>query len=452
MTLRSLIHKRVVAFAYVLLVTTGACESGAGKVVYAGGTLWNGTGVPPIFDAIVIVSDGHIEAAGPPDVVAIPRGADIRRVDGRWLIPGLIDAHAHVERWMMAPFLAHGITSVRGAGGEQDSVVALRDDALLGSMLSPRLYISGAAIDAAPATPPAIGVSTPTEARRAIDELVLVDATHAIISPKMTSALLGPLMDEANSLIVPVAGNLGRIDAITAASAGVMAIEHLTGIVEASVTNPSAYFRAHTNFYAGRKMVLQGWTTLDSARLDRTARALADAGVVIIPTLHYHEAFSQLRDQSYINSLDLSPVPESIRNGWNVARLVREARLTGRDFTTFRRARPRQDLFVRRFRTAGGVIAAGSNAPETLMAPGAGLHAELAQLARAGLSPRDVLLAATRDAAVLLAADSIGTIEAGSVADFVVLRGDPLEDVANTKAVEFVVFKGVRYYPEDFER
>ncbi len=452
MTLRSLIDKRVVAFAYVLLVTTTACDSGAGKVVYAGGTLWNGTGVPPIFDAVIIVSDGHIEAAGPPDLVAIPRGADVRRVDGRWLIPGLIDAHAHVERWMMSPFLAHGITAVRGGGGEKDSVVALRDDALLGSTLSPRLYISGAAIDAAPANPPEVGVSNATEARRAIDELVLVDATHAIISTKMTSALLRPLMDEANSLILPVAGHLGRINAVTAARAGLMAIEHLSGIVEASVTNPSAYFRAHGNFYAGKKMVLQGWTTLDSAQLDRTASALADAGVVIVPTLHYLEAFSRLRDQRYISSLDLSPVPEPIRSGWNIARLVREARLTGRDFTTFRRARARQNLFVRRFRAAGGVIAAGSNAPETLMAPGAGLHAEIAQLARAGLSPKDALLAATRDAAVLLGADSIGTIEAGSAADFIILTADPLEDIANTKAIEFIVFKGERYSPEDFRR
>ena len=195
---------------------------------------------------------------------------------------------------------------------------------------------------------------------------------------------------------------------------------------------------------------MQGWTTLDSARIDRTARALADAGVVIIPTLHYLEVFSRLRDQRYIDSLDLPPVPEAIRNGWDIARLVRAARMTGRDFTTFRRARPRQNLFVRRFRAAGGVIAAGSNAPQMLMAPGAALHAEMAQLADAGLTPKDALLAATRDAARLLGVDSIGTIEAGSVADFIVLTADPLDDITNTTAIEFIVFKGERYYPEDF--
>ena len=61
-----------------------------------------------------------------------------------------------------------------------------------------------------------------------------------------------------------------------------------------------------------------------------------------------------------------------------------------------------------------------------------------------------VLLAATRDASRLLEADSLGTIKPGAVADFIVLSADPLADIANTKAIEFIVFKGERYYPEDF--
>ena len=450
MTLRSAINRCIRTAAYVLSVTTAACDAGAGKTVYAGGTLWTGTGAPPILDAVIIVSDGHIEEAGPPDVVSIPRNADVRRVDGRWIIPGLIDAHAHVERWMMPALLAHGVTAVRDAGGQMDSVVALRDDALLGSILAPRLFISGAAINGTPPGPEEVGVANATEARRAIDRLVLADATQAMISPKITLALLRPLMDEANSLLLPVAGHLGKIDAIAAVDAGVTAIEHLSGIVEASITNPSAYFRAHSNFYAGWKMALQGWVSLDSARIDSTARILANAGVVIVPTLHYYETFSRLRDQRYIASLDLSTVPEEIRRSWDIPGLVREARLTARDFTTFRRARPKQNLFVRRFRAAGGIVAAGSNAPRTLIAPGPGLHAELEQLVRAGLSTKEALLAATRDASRLLAADSLGTIKPGAVADFIVLSADPLADIANTRAIEFIVFKGRRYYPEDF--
>jgi imidazolonepropionase-like amidohydrolase len=445
-------HKRLRVFASVLIVTTTACQSASEKTVYAGGTLWNGTGIAPILDAVIIVSNGHIEAAGPPDVVSIPRGADVQRVDGRWIIPGLIDAHAQMERWMAPALLSHGVTAVRDAGGVMDSVMALRTEAALGATLMPRVYVAGAAIDAAPARAPDVGVSNGTEARQAIDQLVLAETTYALISPKITPGLLRPLMDEANSLLMPVAAHLGKVDALAAAAAGVKMIEHLSGIVEASVSDPNAYFRAHSNYYAGWKMAFGGWTQLDSARIERTARTLADADIMITPTLHYYETFSHLRDQEYLASLDGSTAPAEVRDRWNVTRLIRDARLTSRDFTTFRRSRPRQNLFVRRFRAAGGVVAAGSNAPETLMAPGAGLHAELARLVRAGLSTKDALLAATREAARLLATDSIGRIDAGTVADFIVLTADPLEDIANTGAIEFVVFKGQRYSPGDFAR
>ena len=72
-------------------------------------------------------------------------------------------------------------------------------------------------------------------------------------------------------------------------------------------------------------------------------------------------------------------------------------------------------------------------------------------LVRAGLLPRDALLAATRNVAALLEADSIGVIRAGGVADFVVLDANPLEDIQNTKRINRVVVRGTAYLPEDFK-
>ena len=111
-----------------------------------------------------------------------------------------------------------------------------------------------------------------------------------------------------------------------------------------------------------------------------------------------------------------------------------------------------QNLFLRRFVAAGGLLVAGSNAPFPLIAPGASLHEELELLVAAGLSPKDALLSATRNVARLLDAGSVGTVEVGKSADFLILSGDPLEDITNTRAIEQVVYKGVRYYPEDFGR
>ena len=97
-------------------------------------------------------------------------------------------------------------------------------------------------------------------------------------------------------------------------------------------------------------------------------------------------------------------------------------------------------------------MVAGTDSPNQLIAPGASLHEEMALLVAAGLTPKDALLAATRDAARLLGIDSIGVLAVGKPADFIVLGGDPLQDIANTRKVERVVQNGVDRSVADLRR
>lgn len=420
----------------LLAVLLTACEPGAGKTAYVGATLWNGTGAPPILDAVVIVEGGRIDRAGPPDAVRVPRGATEVRVDGKWIIPGLIDAHAHTERWMLARFLTYGVTSVRDMGGRQDSIVALRDETSLGSFPSPRLFIAGAIIGA--------GATTADEARRAIDSRALIDATHAKVYTRIDSVLLAAILDEANTVSLPVAGHLGRIDALRAARMGVRSIEHLSGIVEATVRAPALFFAAHDDFFGGWSTAERAWAALDSAELTETASALKQAGAGIVPTLVLHQSLAHIADRAYRASLDLTGVPDPVRQAWNRSELARGVFSLGEGAVALRQSRPAQDRFVRLFKRAGGLVAAGTDTPGPLLAPGASLHQELALLVAAGFTPREALLAATRDAARLMGVDSIGVIEEGAVADFVVLSASPLDDISNTRKVEAVVTRGVR--------
>lgn len=427
-----------------------ACRPGDGKVAYVGATVWDGTGAPPIANALVLVDSDSIEILGSESETRVPRGAEVRRIDGKFVIPGLIDAHAHLERWMLNAFLAHGVTSVRDGGGDPDSVLALRDEIALGTTLGPRVFAAGAPIDGVPPSfPTSQGVRTPVEARRAIDDRKLLAVSHAIVEPKISSNVLRALLDEANVLEVPVAAHLGRVDAVTAARAGVTSIEHLSGVVEASVADPSTYLNAHSSYYAGWKLFLRGWSRLDSARLDRTARTLAQTGVIIVPTLFNQIAFSNLQNRAFTDRLDLSSVPAEIVARWEIPNLLRRAALTSTDFAAFRLGLPNQALFVRRFVAAGGVIATGSNAPYPLLGPGEALHEEMLALADAGLSAEQVLLAATRDAATLLRADSLGTLRPGNLADFVILNANPLEDIANIRSIDEIVYRGIRYRLSD---
>lgn len=437
-----------------LLATLVACGSpGAGKIAFVGGSLFDGTGAPPVLDAVVIVAGDRIEAVGPPDLVSVPRGAQEVRVDGKWIIPGLIDAHVHAERWMMSRFLAYGVTTVRDAGGAAPAIYLLRDSVSLRVIAGPTMYISGPVIDGAPATrSDAVEVRSARQARRAVDEIVLANAQQAKISSKLTRTLLTPLMDEATTLNTPVMAHLGKVDAVTAARLGVRSIEHLTGVVEASVANPGPLIDAHDDYYRGWTLVGRAWAELDSAALDRTARRLASSGIAMVPTLVLHEAFSRLDDPGYARRLDLSGVPADVQRAWGVPRLITRAGLTPGVVVALRRGRSNQNRFLRLFMRAGGLVGAGTDTPQPLLAPGASLHEELALLVQAGLSPEQALLAATRENARLLGADSLGVVQPGKLADFVVTNSSPLADIRNTSAVYMVVSRGAIYRPEDLKQ
>jgi imidazolonepropionase-like amidohydrolase len=450
MTTRHLIRSSVGISLIVILAA--ACEPGAGTTAYVGAEVFDGTGAPLLMDAVILVKDGRIEAVGPPTAVAVPKGAVEVRIDGKWVIPGLIDGHTHVERWTLGRFLGYGVTTVRDMGGTLDSVIALREAVSLGSTLGPRMFIAGAMIDAAPATwPSAIQVGTTTEGRAAIDRLVLLDVDQAKVYTKVDRPLLEAITDEANVLNLPLAAHLGRVDALTAARLGIRFLEHMSGVVEATAADRGRYIAAHNDFFSGWNLQERTWSSLDSAALDRTARELTQLGVSIVPTLTLHEAWANLTNPRFIERLDLSAVPETVRRDWDIPDLIWRADLDEEQFQAFRRARPYQDRFVRMFHRLGGSVIAGSDAPNQLLAPGASLHDEMALLVRAGLLPRDALLAATGTTARLLGADSIGVLRAGALADFVILNANPLEDIRNSRTIDRVVYRGVAYTPAELK-
>lgn len=426
-----------------LLAVAASCRPGEGKTAYVGATVWDGTGGPPILDAVILVSGNRVEAIGPPEEVRVPKGALEVRLDGRFVIPGLIDAHTHATRWSLERYLAYGVTAVRHLGGPEDSALALRDEVNSGATAGPWLFVSGAPIDAGrPVAPYAHAVTTSDEARRAIDQLVLKEVAQAKIHSGITPRLLEPLMDEARTLSLPVAAHLGKTDALTAARLGVRSLEHASGVAASAMPNAPALFAAYDVFARGFRMEAGVWSTLDSAALDRVAAALAETGVVVVPTLIVYEGLSRLHDAGFFDALDRRGVPEDRQS--DPADLAEALGVGTDDIAALRRARPKFDLFVRRFMHHGGVVAAGTDSPSAIAPPGASLHHELALLVAAGLTPAQALLAATRDAARLAGADDLGTIAPGTFADFLVLSADPLADIRNSATVETIVQGGVR--------
>jgi imidazolonepropionase-like amidohydrolase len=414
-------------------------------IALVGATLIDGSGGPAVPDAVIVVRRGRVESVGTRAGFTLPARTTQVDVPGRWIIPGLIDSHAHVEPWALPRYLAWGVTTVRDLHGTLDTILRLRDRVDKGTVPGPRIYSAGAMIDGLPTTyPDAIGANGPRDARKGVDRLVNAGADLVKVYTRVDHTLLQAVIDEARTFNLRVTGHLGLTDAITAAREGISSIEHLSGVPEACLSDASSLYAAHyRGLFPGWTAFERSWATLDSSALDRVARELADRKVMLIPTLVLHETFSHLDDPAVLQDTMLRAVPTLQQTRWNVPDMVRRAGWSAEDYPAFRAARPQQDRFLRLFAAAGGRIATGTDASNQLLIPGYSEHRELELLVGAGLTPRDALLAATRNGALLLGVDSLGILAPGKAADLVVLTRDPLADIRNTLAIDRVMSRGV---------
>jgi imidazolonepropionase-like amidohydrolase len=452
-----LTHSLATLFASLLLaavLVSGCRRAPPDGLALVGATLIDGSGGPALPDAAIVVRRGRVESVGTRAGFQLPARTVEVDLSGRWIIPGLIDGHAHVEPWALPRYLAWGVTTVRDLHGGLDSIMRLRSRVNLGAVAGPRIYSAGAMIDGLPTTyPDALGANDPREARKAVDRLVNAGVDLVKVYTRVDPTLLRAVIDEARTFNLRVAGHLGLTDAVTAANAGISSIEHLSGVPEASMPDGSSLHAAHyRGFFQGWTAFERSWAGLDSAALGRVAAEVAAQRVMMVPTLVLHETFSRLDNPAVLQDTMLRAVPELQQQRWNVPDMVRRAGWTAEDFPAFRAARPVQDRFLRLFAAAGGKIATGTDASNQLLIPGYSEHRELELLVGAGFSPREALLAATRNGALLLGVDSLGLLAPGKVADLVVLTRDPLADIRNTLAIDRVMLRGALLSPDSIRK
>jgi imidazolonepropionase-like amidohydrolase len=393
--------------------------------------------------ATVLVQSGRIARV---DRTGAGAAAPARRVmdgAGRTLIPGLIDAHVHVEPWSPPLFLKYGVTTVRDVHNAPDVILPLaRED----TPARPRIVAAGAMLDGPGSFwPNAIVVSDVASVRAAVRRQIEAGAGVIKVYTRVSASTIAAVVQEARARGVPVAAHLGRATAVQAAVAGVTSIEHLSGVADAASDDPPRLARAHDDFLAGWTAFELEWLRLRPDALDRVARALVERGVTLVPTLALHEAFSRLADEDLLRDPALADVPpEVVTRSWAPSDIMGRARWTPETLRQFGQVLPILQRFVTSYVRLGGRVVAGTDTAQQFVVPGASLHRELELYVAGGLTPAQALRSATLDAADLLGvAARAGTIDAGRDADLVLLDGDPLADIRATRRIVHVVRSGV---------
>ncbi|MCP2257654.1 Imidazolonepropionase [Streptoalloteichus tenebrarius] len=435
-------------------------------------TVIDATGAPAQPDMTVIVRDGVITTLGRSSEVPVPADATTLDLTGRHLIPGLADMHVHTdahEQVYLPLCLANGVTTLRQMSGQPHHHQWRRRIAE-GSLLGPRLTIGSKIIDGvpslwdsfpdaqwdSPANAPIRRVSGPDDARRAVREAREEGADFVKVYSRLRRDVYLALVDEAHRLGIPFAGHIpDEVPVVEAAEAGQASFEHVHALFPATSQHDVEHLRALAEIEVVSQDAYSGWFhqiteveweaahAYSPFRAARVFQRLAATGAAYTPTLTMH----RMLDLPHLGSLAddrLKYLPASMLGIWE---WVHDEMYT-RGRTAVEAAR-RAVLFQRRLEVtqamaeAGVRLLAGTDNPTLFGVHGFDLHTELDLLVTAGLSPMAALQAATREPARFLGLGHVsGTVEQGKRADLVVVDGDPLEDIRNTRHVHAVVVDG----------
>lgn len=389
----------------------------------------------------VLVRGDRIVAVGPAASFANPPGARVIDGVGKYLIPGLIDAHVHTTHVLHAAgltgdavlplYVQHGVTSVRSTGDQLPAQRFLQRLSDAEPAKYPRVFMCSPFIDGAPVRHPDTGwtLTDPGQVPAFVAQMKSWDVGTLKLYVGVTRDVGQRVIAEGHAQGMRVAGHLQRYHPLDAVADGIDVLEHIYTVADfvRDVPNDRYSFRP------------------ESAATQRFIEALVKHGTTVDPTLMVFWGTLFFPDDPAVTEHpDNAIVPARLRDWWrgdNIARLA-----SVRDVPMERRRRTFADYqtLVGMLHRAGVPILVGTDAPEPQVPPGASLHHEMELLVQSGMRPAEVLAAATLgNARALQAEDRLGTVEPGRLADLVLLDADPLTDIRNTRRIRVVLRAGM---------
>ena len=395
-------------------------------------------------------SDIYIEGGRIQRIYSVGEGPELFateiNAEGRVVLPGLFDMHAHINRWSGAYSLAAGVTTVRDLGNSNQEVLSILSEIDQGQLLSPQVIAAGFIEGYSDySSYDGIMIDDLTGAKKAIDWYRSHGYGHIKIYNSFPREILAETVQYAHQSELTVGGHVPAfMSAKEAIEQGFDEINHINQLLLTFLVGPETDTRTLERFYLPAKKIAS--LDFDSEEVTALIQMLKDKKIVIDPTLagmdFIRQRDGQMAEPYKAIEAHLPPdVSRSFRVGTMHIPDDETAQLYGQSYQ-------KMVEFVGLLYRNGVSIIAGSDA-----LPGFTLHSELALYVQAGLTPSEAIQIATLNAARVSKTDKDkGSIEPGKISDIIIVDADPTIDINNIRRVSLVIAGDKLIYPNEIYR
>ena len=437
----------------------------------------------------VVIQNGKVKEIGKTVTINDSINSRIYDLEGKYLLPGFIDMHAHVtildfkitksksnkmiasykgynfrdSKIILKRLLSYGITTVRNPAGPTKEAIQLRKKVKEGKVVGPDIFTAGHAINFKRSTkykkPKYYGagvvLSRFDDIRKEIQRQYKLGVNFIKIYASLDKAQSHEAIKVAHELNLPVIGHLTKTKWIDAA---LMNIDYLTHGVSWSPQILTKSNQAHLKQLkkSGRSFMRRriDWLEMlkiNSPQVRQVIDKLAINNIVVDPTLVAYETKFKGNWDYYTENPRLSELPDSIVSMWRQGTYTSD--WIQKDYQRAHLAWPKLLKLIKMYHKRGVKLTVGSDMPNPWVIPGFGFHREMELLREAGIPPFEILKMATINGADALGkSEEIGSVEIGKKANLLVLDADPTKNISNTLKINMVIKEGMLYRDEGMDK
>ncbi len=398
-------------------------QNNTGVIILEGASVIDGTGDLPKPNTTIVINGSRIaylssDAESNSDL-NFSASKNVINLTGRYIIPGLVDMHAHVanvrknsydqseSEYMLRMLLTYGVTTIRNPGGPTEQSVALRENVSEGKIIGPQIFTAGQLLNTPEIPVPFVErqVQTEQDVRQEVRTQAASGVDYVKLYVGLSPELVKAAIDEAHSNGLKVIGHLYMTSWTEAANLGIDALTHGVPVSPFLLSEANQQRFSNAGDHPFNHLLWLDLVDLNGPQINEMIMALVNNDIPVDPTLDIYEIIVK------------ESQPQDL---W-----------------------PKVLQLTKKLYDNGVTILSGSDIPNFDLVPGASLHHELGLLVEAGIPPLEVIKIATRNGAEALGIeDEVGTIEPGKQADMIILSDNPVDDISNTKKIEAVINNG----------